>query len=217
MNMPLVFFLIFLRPFITSIAVFFLKFEYYSIRGVALDWVRTEATSPICFISFNLTIIDPLHKLSAVVSIGIHSGPFFSLYINDLNNVSTVVKLILVADESNLFMSHRDPVPLAASLNFELNKSSAWFKANKLSLNLNKTSFMSFKSRQERYHFPMQICINEQRIEQVKETVVLGVFLDEHLTWKQHISHVARKILKSIGFINRARFFLPKSCLRTLY
>ena len=57
------------------------------------------------------------------------------------------------------------------------------------------------------FHFPMQICINEQGIEQVKETVFLGVVLDEHLSWKPHISQVARKISKSIGVINRARFF----------
>ena len=114
-------------------------------------------------------------------------------------------------------MSHKDPVCLAASLNFELNKLSAWFKANKLSLNLKKTNYMLFKPRQKRYHFPMQICINEQRIEQVKGTVFLGVVLDEHSSWKPHISQVARKISKSIGVINRARFFLPKPCLKTLY
>ena len=63
----------------------------------------------------------------------------------------------------------------------------------------------------------MQISVNEQRIEQVKETVFLGVVLDEHLTWKPHTSQVARKISKSIGVLNRARFFLPKPCLKTLY
>ena len=48
-------------------------------------------------------------------------GPlFFLLYINDLNNVSTLVELILFADDTNLFMSHKDPVYLAASLNSEL-------------------------------------------------------------------------------------------------
>ena len=63
----------------------------------------------------------------------------------------------------------------------------------------------------------MQIYIIEQRIEQIKETVFLGVVLDEHLSWKPHIFQVARKISKSIGVINRARFFVPKPCLKTLY
>ena len=53
-----------------------------------------------------------------------------------------VVELILFPDDTYLFMSHKDPVYLAASLNSELNKLSAWFKANKLSLNLKKTNFV---------------------------------------------------------------------------
>ena len=63
----------------------------------------------------------------------------------------------------------------------------------------------------------MQISVNDQRIEQVKETVFLGVVLDKLLSWKPHISQVARKISKSKGVINRARLFLPKPCLKTLY
>ena len=114
-------------------------------------------------------------------------------------------------------MSHKDPVYLAASLISELNKLSTWFKANKLFLNLKETNFMLFKPRQKRYDFQLQMCINEQRIEKVKETVFLGVVLDEHLSWNPHISQVARKISKSIGVINRARLFLPKPCLKTLY
>ena len=63
----------------------------------------------------------------------------------------------------------------------------------------------------------MQISVNEHRIEQVKETVFLGVVrLDEHLTWKPHISQVARKISKSIGVINRARSFYPVQNLFTI-
>ena len=60
-----------------------------------------------------------------------------------------------------------------------------------------------------------KIYINEQRIEQVKEKVFLGVVLDEYLSWKRHISQVARKISKLIGVINRARFRLPKPYLKT--
>ena len=33
-------------------------------------------------------------------------------------------------------------------------------------------------------------------LSQVKETFFLGVVLDEHLSWKPHISQVARKISK---------------------
>ena len=62
----------------------------------------------------------------------------------DLNNVSMLIELILFGDDTNLFMSHKDPVYLAAWLNSGRNKLSAWLKANKFSLNLKKTNFMLF-------------------------------------------------------------------------
>ena len=153
-NMPLAFSLIFLRPLIPSIIIFCLT-NSNTMVYVAWLWTGLEATSPTGCNSFSLTANPPLHKLSAVMCPrDPFLGPlFFLLYINDLNNVSTLVELILFADDTNLFMSHKDPVYLAASLNSELNKLSTWFKANKLSLNLKKTNFMLFKPRQKRYIF----------------------------------------------------------------
>ena len=64
----------------------------------------------------------------------------------------------------------------------------------------------------------MQIYTNEQRIEQVTETVFLGVVLDDHLSWGPHISRVAPNISRPIGIIYiKQHFFLPKGSLKTLY
>ena len=124
---------------------------------MALDWVRSYLSNRLQFVQFNGQCSSP-QTICCGVPQGSILGPlFFLLYINDLNNVSTLVELILFADDTNLFTSHKDPVYLTASLNSELNKSSTWFKANKLSLNLKKTNYMLFKPRQKRYHFPMQI------------------------------------------------------------
>ena len=51
----------------------------------------------------------------------------------------------------------------------------------------------------------------------MKETVFLGVILDEHLSWKPHILSVSRKISKSIGIIYKSSFSLPKTSLHCLY
>ena len=58
---------------------------------------------------------------------------------------------------------------------------------------------------------------NEQPILRVSETMFLGVFLDDNLTWKPHISLLASKLSKSIGIIHKSRFFLSTQSLRTLY
>ena len=51
----------------------------------------------------------------------------------------------------------------------------------------------------------------------MKETVFLGVILDEHLSWKPHILSVSRKRSKSIGIIYKSSFCLPKTSLHCLY
>ena len=66
-------------------------------------------------------------------------GPlFFLLYINDIINTSTILQLILFADDTNIFVFHKDKDYLTNTLNAKLNKLSIWFRANRLSLNLKK-------------------------------------------------------------------------------
>jgi len=45
----------------------------------------------------------------------------------------------MFADDTNLFLSHKDPTDLQIILNEELQKIAIWFKCNKLSLNTKKT------------------------------------------------------------------------------
>ena len=98
-------------------------------------------------------------------------GPlFFLLHINDINNASNLLNLILFADNTNVFMSHKDLNYLSDMLNLEMDKLSIWFKANKLSLNLKKTKFMVFKPRQKRSICNIQISIDHQSIVEAKET-----------------------------------------------
>ena len=48
-------------------------------------------------------------------------------------------------------------------------------------------------------------------------TKFLGILLDQHLSWKHHINHVAKKVSKTIGIISKAHFFLSSKSLSSLY
>ena len=50
-----------------------------------------------------------------------------------------------------------------------------------------------------------------------KEVTFLGVILDENLSWKSHISHIASTISKSVGIICRSSPCLTTLALKTLY
>ena len=76
---------------------------------------------------------------------------------------------------------------------------------------------MLFKSKQKKKSLNINLVINNCEIKQVNEVVFLGVILDEHLSWKPQIAHVANKISKSIGIIFKSSFYLFKESMRTLY
>ena len=57
------------------------------------------------------------------------------------------------------------------------------FRVNRLSFNLKKTIFIVFKPYQKRTNQDIQLLIDGQKIDQVKETVYLGVYVDENLVW----------------------------------
>ena len=104
-------------------------------------------------------------NISCGVPQGSILGPlFFLLYINDINNASKILQLIFFADDTNVFLSHKDADCLANILNTELNKLSIWFRANKLSLNLKKTKFMVFKPSQKRKSHDIQLLREAARV-----------------------------------------------------
>ena len=45
----------------------------------------------------------------------------------------------------------------------------------------------------------------------------LGVLIDENLSWKYHIAHIASKISKTIGIIASLRHFVPLNTLHHIY
>ena len=141
----------------------------------------------------------------------------FLIYISDLCDVSRVLDFIPFSNGTNIFFSQNNIDFLERTLNEELLKLTDRCHADELSINYSKSKFMVFKPRQKRQNRDLKLEISNCAIEQVKETMFLGVILDENLTWKQHIANVARKGSKAIGIIYKSRFCLPFSSLRTLY
>ena len=66
------------------------------------------------------------------------------------------------------FLTHRDLAPLIRIMNEELKKVVLWLTANKLSLNVNKTHLMIFKTRKKRLNYNAHVILNESPIEKVK-------------------------------------------------
>ena len=79
-------------------------------------------------------------------------------------------------------------------INSKILKLSDWFKASKLSLNIQKPNYIILKPRQRRNEFTLNIEMNGFKMNQFKEVNFLGVILDETLSWKLLISQVASRL-----------------------
>ena len=132
--------------------------------------------------------------------------------IYDICNVSKILKSVLFADDTNFFCSVAE---LNIKVSNELAKLKLWFAANKLSLNVEKTNFMVFSKKKINYNFIIKI--DDKVINRVNKTKFLGVFIDENLTWKEHVKYITTKLSKSIAIMYRTSVMLNNDSLRLLY
>ena len=135
-------------------------------------------------------------KIMCGVPQGSILGPLlFILYINDIGKVSTVLNPVLFADDTSLFHAHTDFDTLIKEINEKLQKVTTWFHTNKLSLNIKKSNFIMFLPKGKKYNTNnVKININGNEIKQVNFTKFLGIYIDEHLSWAQHIEFLSKKL-----------------------
>ena len=132
----------------------------------------------------------------------------FLLCINDFNKASSVLDLHLFADDSNLFFSHKNLKTPESIVNNELSNIHEWLCANRLSLKTDKTNYILFHTVQKHITDPFSLKPNNKQINQKKCIKYLGVLIDSHLNWKEHILNLSKKLSKSIGIICKLRHFV---------
>ena len=86
------------------------------------------------------------------------------------------------------------------------------------------TSFARFKQKcQLIFSSVLKDTDDEEKVSYIllwsgeKGLYMYNIYIEDHLTWKHHISYVCKQIAKSIGIILRSRFFLSSTTKLTLY
>ena len=92
-----------------------------------------------------------------------------------------------------------------------------WLDVNELSLNIDKTNFVIFKSPQHFSPETTTIRIGNLPVKQTCYVKFLGVLSDENLSWKYHLTELSKKLARTCGMFFKVRHFLPINVLICLY
>ena len=80
-------------------------------------------------------------------------------------------------------------------------------KANKLTLNVDKSNLLLFKTNRNQNSEHINICLRQDNL----QPKYLGVFIDSKLTWEIHIQMRNSKLQIQIGKLNMMRYFVKEN------
>ena len=115
--------------------------------GTTLDWFSSYLNNRYQYVVYNDCKSEDKKTVWSAKRVYIRSI-FILNFINDLPLVSKLFMPILFADDTNLFCTGENLNLLVDRINIEMKNVYAWVRVNKLSLNIDKISFMLFTLKQ---------------------------------------------------------------------
>ena len=178
------------------------KLKYYGLKGSTLNVFQSYLSNRKQY-----TEIEDTTSTILPIQVGVPQGSIlgpilFIIYVNDLPQCSNKFDFIMYADDTTLsstiilysFSDINSNASADSLINAEIGKVIEWLKINKLSLNKNKSKYMTFICLKKIQHLTLKI--DDINIEKVEEFNFLGLTMDTNLKWKKHTDKISNKCSK---------------------
>jgi hypothetical protein len=199
------------------------KLEKLGITGTALSWFTSYLSNRTQKVEINGCTSDSTNLDALSVFQGTSPGPIlFLCFINDLPN-ATDLFTVLFADDTTGLDSDSNLHNLLTRVSTELTKLADWFLSNRMAINVNKTKYIIFHVPSKKIDVVPVLCFDNnlpdtphdpslvtqlERIHNRHENPssrsfkLLGIHLDENLSFNANTTALIGKLSRSIFFLN---------------
>ena len=166
------------------------------------------------------TVVNGYNSDTMPVSVGIPKGSvlgptLFSLFVNDLPSNVKSGSIYLFADDITIYCIKRTAHEAVAQLDKALDELYDWCILNNLTPHPERKR--SYSNLQTRVTGPVApIHIGTDAIVWVNKSRLLGITVDDKLSWVPHMMDLKKSFAKKLDLIRRSRF-LPKDVLINFY
>ena len=120
---------------------------------------------------------------------------------------------LLVHDTSN-----KDIEIINAELQSDFSIAVSWSKQNKLPINYDKTTYMVLGAKKrikDEYHLVLKA--DNHTIDKVTKQRLLGIIIDDHLTWTAHIDYLCSTLSAKISLLRQLSAYVPQEIQKLYY
>ena len=142
----------------------------------------------------------------------------FNIFVRELPANCTSATVQFADDVTHSEANHGQcPTAMTQNLAESFAHTKNFCVTHELKINAAKTQFIVFKSPNKKLPEDFHITLDGCEIRPSNNVKLLGVTLDQHLTFKDHIDQVCRKCHGLLGVLNRSAPFLSKELLRMAF
>lgn len=144
-------------------------------------------------------------------------GPLlFICFINDLVCNVDEPEIVLFADDVTVPITADTGDTLRMRTKKALTQTVKWFRNNKLHINIGKTCFIKFRTK-NKIDSDLRLNIDNINIEHVKDGKFLGVYIDESLSWTKQCAKLCKTLNKFVYMFLKLKYEIPFEALKNAY